>query len=292
MEDARNTGFYLAIFEPSQLKSKDILVRLAYLIHGPFIHADIVFHPDDIMNAKQCLTHASTITTERRKVDEILGTTITRNSNGITMGWRRYRKPGYYWLFIPCTAQQLLHMERMACAFVEDDAPSTSFSLMGFIRCGVRCPERRPTEDTRSFFCSQYLATIMQNAGLLNPDLNPSSISVTELFIICMEQIPGCWPAENPMMIHEEEDEGFAERSKFKDAFDVYVDFMDGTSGGAVLNTQELSNLSSTRIEPTDRRNLRKSDLPKRSKPKSIRIYKKYENENGRDEVRRNKIFF
>lgn len=196
-------------------------------MEGPFIHADIVFHPDDLEAARWAelggggggQQQQQPPWASKRKVPEVVGTTITRNSRGITMGWRTYKKPGYYWLWLPCTAEQLLLMEEMALGFVDDEHPlTTQFSYTGFIRAGLKCfPQPPPTSSTRSFFCSQYLGYLLCGAGLLDSSrVNPSSLSVTELFITCMDQIPDCWPCECPLL------NSLGRVTKFKDAFDCY----------------------------------------------------------------------
>ena len=190
----KQTGIYLALFEPSQLEKekKNFIVKFTHYFYGPFVHADVCIHPVDLLEAKGATIQGD------REAEEMLHTTITKDSEGIVMGWKGYSRKGYYWVYLPCTTEQLLKVDEMSKAFVKDNAPKTYFNWKGFVRLGLRCPQGRPTEHTRGYFCSQYLCTLLQKAGILKDDFNPSAQSVTDLYVLCMEQVEGVKSVDRP----------------------------------------------------------------------------------------------
>ena len=191
------SGVYLVFFEPSKLKSKDqnLFVSAATWSDPPFIHVDMAFHPSQVSDENARFDE------NRPKVQYITATTITRNSEGVNYGYRPFYRDGYCWMKVPCTKEQFNYMLTNAESIIEDGAPKTYFSYSSFLRCGLGCPSRRPDEGTRGWFCSQYLTTLLQSAGLIDGDINPSSVSATQLYRICID-IPGAVSCSSPIIGH------------------------------------------------------------------------------------------
>jgi hypothetical protein len=171
---------YIALLDARDVPERDYFLKAAYVFRGPFVHADLCF--SDQGGDRSCIS----------------STSITRRTDGISFGDRTMEGRRYHWLHIPCTRKNVDTMRDAARAFTDEGAPPTHFSAMAFARAATCCPAPRPGPHTTGWFCSQYITAVLQLTGLVDPDVNPSQVSVTELYELC-RSVPGATCCRSPV---------------------------------------------------------------------------------------------
>ena len=164
---------------------------IAYANNPPFTHLELCWNPAPLASYKMDRRNRG-VRPDRNHVlppGFLRYTTILTNNEGVVCKDRAFRNPDFYWVRISCSVKQLACIDQC----VHDLAKMhTTFDLAGMFKALIGSPRPPPGQEgiltQTSWFCSQMISRVLQEANLLFNGYNASNIHPTDLFVILILQ--------------------------------------------------------------------------------------------------------